>query len=192
MIFIEAFIKCKCKYFFLISVNNQGKLSDVFTLFSSWWTEMSTDVWKLWVHFHTPLSVFNWNLNLIWTIIFSTTLTTHRKENFSILMLQAYNVCSYFWQQNIKSNSELYSKIQHLNIFMISGINCKFEYIVISFHVSDAYTRDQVLYIWKHGYDSVKISKDVKLSQFDLQGHPISNYTSTKDEVCYRSSNTIV
>lgn len=61
-----------------------------------------------------------------------------------------------------------------------SDIKCSVMHLEHAGYVADAYTLDQVEYIWKHGYDSVKISKDVKLSQFDLQGHPISNYTSTQ------------
>ena len=42
----------------------------------------------------------------------------------------------------------------------------------------DAYTTDQLHYIWKHGADrSIKMSKDMRLSQFDLTGHPADNLT---------------
>ena len=53
---------------------------------------------------------------------------------------------------------------------------------LIILSIADAYTTDQVIYIWKHGYNSIKISAGLKLSQFDLQSQPMSNYTSTNRE----------
>ena len=38
------------------------------------------------------------------------------------------------------------------------------------------------MYVWKHGYNSIKISAGLKLSQFDLQSHPLSNYTTTNKQ----------
>ena len=44
--------------------------------------------------------------------------------------------------------------------------------------IPDAYTTDQLLYIWKHGAaNSIKMSRDMRLSQFDLTGHPANNLT---------------
>ncbi len=50
---------------------------------------------------------------------------------------------------------------------------------LFKFVFADAYTQDQVAYIWKHGNNSIKISEGLRLSQFDLEGHPLSTYTTS-------------
>ncbi len=47
-----------------------------------------------------------------------------------------------------------------------------------SLTISDAYTKDQVVYVWKHGTNrSIKMSDDLRLSQFDLTGTQAGNAT---------------
>ena len=45
-------------------------------------------------------------------------------------------------------------------------------------HVSDAYDSSQIKYIWKNGEaHSIKTSRDMRLSQFDLIDNPAYNLT---------------
>jgi len=52
----------------------------------------------------------------------------------------------------------------------------------------DAYTKEQIYYEWKHGpARSIKAAADMRLSTFDLIGHPAWNITLIRTGKCDRS-----
>ena len=81
-----------------------------------------------------------------------------------------YNICTTLYQLRRRWS----------NIVQMLYKMCFLGYMtfLFVFQFTDGYPRDQLLYVWKNGnQQSIVTAKDMRLSQFDLAGHPAWNFT---------------
>ena len=55
--------------------------------------------------------------------------------------------------------------------------------MILSCLLLDAYPQEEIVYLWKHGADeSIKMAKDMTLSQFDLIDIPATNFSVERSQ----------